>query len=189
MAQFEPAFAFGMDHEDPKREGKIIHDPSRAHPDAFARFGLNSGVHPELVAQGFFQFAPDATPRMKNEDALPLAAAAYKHGYWEKIAGYSILDQTIANKIYDISLTDGPKEAIEIVQRACNRTLGGVFGFTPLTVDGVMGLQTITAINACNPSTLLPVIKACATEYYRACANSNPGEAKNLPGWIRRVNL
>jgi hypothetical protein len=189
MAQFEPAFNFGMDHEDPKREGKITRDPSRDHPDAFARFGLNSGWHPDLVQKGYFQFAPDATPRMPNDQALLLAADVYKQEYWEGVHGYQIADQSIANKIYDIALTDGVKEAVAIVQRACNRALGGVFGFTPLAIDGAMGLQTITAINACSPVNLMPMIKACAIEYYRACAVANPQQGKNLPGWIRRVNL
>lgn len=103
--------------------------------------------------------------------------------YWWSKYGYSqIVNQTIATKLLDLSINMGQTAAVKCLQYAL-RSSNGI----QLTIDGVMGPQTIAAINATSPSSLLMVLKSEAAGYYKQIVAKNPTMQKYLKGWLNRA--
>lgn len=172
MADPQPSFSFTMGFEDPKLEGKIVPDPTRADPSAVARFGVNSASHAQAVRDGFYE--------MGHAAALQYAEDVFKYDYFHPVGGYSIVSQTIANKIVDLAFNESPHQAILIVQRALQ--------FADNQIDGIVGTFTLSAINAADPVVLLASIKDKAKDFYMEVASKNPADEKDLAGWLRRVD-
>lgn len=178
MASFTPAFEATMKHEDPKLSGIVTKDPSRAHPDAIARFGINSGAWPEAVTAGFYTMPVSA--------ALEWAATFYKYKFFSPIGGYQITDQPVTNKFFDLAVNEGICEATKIVQRGVNKT--GSLGLFFLDVDGKPGMRTIDGINKSMPGELLRAIKDYAVQFYQDLVRRKPKDQEYLDGWIMRAN-
>lgn len=176
MAQYEPAFNFMMANEDSNRSGRVTPDASEAHPEAVARFGINSGAHPEAIEAGFYT--------MPLVDAIEWAAVFYRKAYWEPLLGPEIAAQDVANKIFDLGVNEGLTEVTKIVQRATN------FVTTPpsLIVDGRPGPATLAALNAADPVHLLQSIKNYAIDFYKGWAFRTNQPERTLQALLARVN-
>jgi lysozyme family protein len=96
----------------------------------------------------------------------------YRQNYWRYDA---INDQAVANKIFDLAVNVGQVHANKIAQ-----------GAVGVTQDGVIGPNTIAAINATSSGSLLDSIISAAMTYHQAIINSHPEDAQFLRGWIRR---
>jgi len=189
-ADYVIAFNYLMDDEDRSRSGHIVADPEPDAPEARARFGLNSRWHPDLLDAGFFTFNPDASPKIPNDEALRMAATAYRLGEWIQIHGDRIICQDIANKFLSLAVNCGSSQATKIVQRAVNKVLFSLPGESGLHVDGACGEQTVTAINKANPEDLLPQIKSYAVQFFQDCFH-NPKlkwTQRDLDAHITRAN-
>lgn len=79
-----------------------------------------------------------------------------------------IRDQDVATKLFDMVVNMGNTQAIRLVQRACN-----VLGAT-LSPDGIMGHETLTAINSCIGSQLVLELCAETVSFYRALCTRFP---------------
>jgi lysozyme family protein len=165
MANFPPAFNFMMDHEDPRREGKVTKDSG-----GLTRWGISQKAYPHI-----------------NIPALALAAAAvlYERDYFAPIQGYRIGDQRIASKLFDMAVNMGVKRAIMLLQSALNthvqpRTL-------LLKEDGVIGPQTLISANHADTFLLLTGLVELSREHYREIARARPDEACDLKGWLARA--
>jgi len=198
MADYFVSFNYMMDDEDPKRSGEIISDPEPESQLARARFGLNSAWHPDLVEAGFFTFNANCTPKIPNDEALRLAAVAYRlptrvggkrvGGEWTEISGDLIRSQDVANKFLSIAVNSGAENATKIIQRAINKVLFTLPGELGLHVDGVCGSQTLEALNRCDPVALMPVIKDYGCQYMRDCAPKLGWSPRELAAHLNRVN-
>lgn len=177
MGDFRQACDFVLHNEDPEMTGKVVPDPTSDDPKAVARFGVNSARHPEAVREGFFE--------MKTAAALQYAEDVFKYDYFNRIGGYQIVNQSIANKFADLAFNEGPEEATKIVQRAVNILL--LAGERPLDVDGKTGPHTMVLINGLVPAQLLSAVKMEATAFYKLIASRDPAKEKYLAGWLRRV--
>jgi lysozyme family protein len=184
MADPVKAFEYVMGHEDPKREGKVVPDPTEQDPNAVARFGVNSAAHPEMIAEGFFG-PHEGIDEMPRQDALDAAARLFQYRYFSPMGGYQIRDQDVCNKVVDIAYEAGCEESIKIVQRAAN----SIDAAKPaLEIDGKLGSKTMNAINFATSIQLLAAIKSYASDFYRAWAfrlNKPDGELQAI---LRRVN-
>lgn len=185
MADFKQAFTYVMQHEDPKLAGMVLKDPTKTDPTAVARFGVNSERHPELVADGFFEVGLMG-PTMPRDRALQIAEDTFKYEYFQHIGGYALVDQSIANKFADLAFNEGTLQATKLVQRAVAEVLQ--HQRPAIADDGIPGARTIAAINACEPERLLPAIKDEAKKFYRLVAQEHPQFAKDLEGWLTRVD-
>jgi len=109
----------------------------------------------------------------------------YKKHFWDAHNIGSINDQTLANKVFDLTVNMGPggkqkDGGITLLQRAvCD--CGGA-----CTVDGVLGPQSIAAINAFDPGQLLTAYRARAKARYQEIAQ-DPIEAGKLSTWLTRL--
>jgi lysozyme family protein len=178
MANFESAFTATLRHEDSQLLGVVTKDPTAKNPAAVARFGVNSGAHPNAVSDGFYT--------MDRDKALQYAADLYKYEYFTAIGGYQINDQSIANKYFDLAVNSGIREATEIVQRACNALFGSLE--IGLSVDGCCGQKTIDAINKFSPADLMLNIKLQGAKFYREWAFKENKPQRLVDQLIARLN-
>lgn len=101
-------------------------------------------------------------------------ASFYKKEFWDKIKGDEIECQEAANAIYDFAVNSGVKRAVEYAQKTLN-----------LMVDGIMGVETLKAINDAGVKFVNHYCDNRA-EFFKAIANKGQN-AKFLNGWLNRV--
>ena len=105
----------------------------------------------------------------------------YEVEFWDKIHGGDIIDQSIAEVIYDFAVTSAPIDAIKAVQRA----LGGV------VEDGIMGPHTLASLNhdITVGSGYNFLVDYCTTRmlHYAQEAKRDPSNRQFLRGWWSRV--
>lgn len=99
-----------------------------------------------------------------------------KPHYWDRWKADQIVSQPIANILVDWVWGSG-KWGIIIPQRL----LGA-------EADGVVGQQTIMAVNKQNPADLFARIKAARITFLNDIVNNNPSQRVFLKGWINRLN-
>lgn len=98
----------------------------------------------------------------------------YKKEFWDKIKGDEIQNQDAANAIYDFAVNSGVKRAVEYAQKTLN-----------LMVDGIMGEQTLSAINNAGADFVNHYCDNRA-EFFKTIAQKGQN-AKFLNGWLNRV--
>jgi lysozyme family protein len=170
MADFKTAFDFTMQHEDPTLSGKVTVDAGGR-----TRFGIAAKFHPDLP-QEFFDGPA--------EDALAQAQQIEEHEYWQPMRMAEVENQTVANKFFDMAVNMGVRQAAIYAQRALNALPDRE---ARLVEDGVIGGQTLAAINAAKPIEFYQMLCELSAEHYRHVAAVNPAQAVNLRGWLRRA--
>jgi len=213
MADFESAFEFVMNHEDPQRSGKVTEDAGGR-----TRFGIAQKFHPELKPEFFSAPA---------EDALKQAEEILRHDYWERMRLSDVCNQNVANKLFDMAVNMGVHQAGVYAQRAANGLITaqvalpsavaqrsraaaasaegrGVAGGTAtvadpyadlrplfpmfrLAEDGVLGDKSLAAINAFDPIAYYQLLCDLSRQHYIHVASINPAQSANLQGWLKRA--
>jgi lysozyme family protein len=171
MADFKPAFAFVLQHEDPARSGKVTEDAGGR-----TRFGIAEKFHPDLPEEFFDGPA---------EDALAEAEKIEEQQYWEPMRLAEVENQDVAGKLFDMAVNMGVRQAAIYAQRALNGLAGPG---ERLAEDGVIGARTLAAINAARPVMLYQLLCELSAGHYRHVAAMNPAQAVNLAGWIKRAS-
>jgi lysozyme family protein len=169
MADFKPAFAFVMEHEDATRAGKVTVDAGGR-----TRFGIAEKFHPDLPEEFFSGPA---------EDALLVAEKIEEHEYWDPMRLNEIASQSVANKLLDMAVNMGVPQAAVYAQRAVNMLAGTM----RVAEDGVMGAQTLAVVNAVNPAAYQQRLRELSAEHYQHVAAVNPAQTENLQGWLKRA--
>lgn len=100
----------------------------------------------------------------------------FKGQYWNRWKGDSIECQALANLLVDFVWASGAN-GIRVPQR--------VLG---VTVDGVVGLKTLAALNSADPRELFERLKSERIRFVESIVKRNPTQAKFLNGWKRRIN-
>src|SRR5579864_4507960 len=167
MAEFKAAFAFVLQYEDSTCSGKVTVDAGGR-----TRFGIAEKFHPELPEEFFSEPA---------EDALAEAEKIEEREYWDAIRLADVEDQNVANKLFDMGVNMGVRQAAVYAQRAVNSQ------GQQLTEDGTIGPKTLAAINAIDPQTFYGLLCQFSAWHYRHIAANNPAQAVNLAGWLKRA--
>ena len=114
-----------------------------------------------------------------NEDIKNLTRARaveiYRRDFWEKIYGDKISNQLTADSIFDASVNMGVSRAVKIAQSAA-----GVIS------DGIIGKETLLAINLQDPKNYLPKFSLEKIRFYASLCNKDRENSKFLLGWINR---
>lgn len=100
----------------------------------------------------------------------------FKKLFWDKCKADQIQDQSIANMLVDWAWNSGAVTAIKHLQK-----LVGV------TADGIVGKQTLNAINSRDPMPLFINFKSERIKFYKNIVKSNPSQQVFLNGWLNRV--
>jgi len=186
MALFAPAFDFMMAHEDPARSGLVTTDSGGR-----TRFGIAARFHPGL---------PDSFFTGPATAALAAARAIYLDDYWTPLRLAEISDQPLANKIFDMAVNMGRRQAALYLQRAANAALtdqprsADDHGLPPSAVkcarlaeDGAVGPCTLALVNALPSGCLLELLRRLSRDYYLHIAAADPEQQIYLHGWLRRA--
>jgi lysozyme family protein len=104
------------------------------------------------------------------------ACMIYRRDWWDRFGYGRLLDQSIATKIFDTAVNMGPVPAHKIAQEAASAT-----------TDGILGPESITAINAQQASALLPRMQDLQAARYREIATERPQDVKFLKNWLDRA--
>lgn len=100
----------------------------------------------------------------------------FKKLFWDKCKADLIQDQSIANMLVDWAWNSGAVTAIKHLQK-----LVGV------TADGIVGKQTLNAINSRDPKPLFLDFKESRVEFYYDIVGGNKSQYVFLNGWLNRV--
>lgn len=149
-----------------KWEGGFVNDP-------YDRGGAtNKGV-----TIGTFQsFYPGKTvddlKRITDEQWLTI----FKSGYWNPWQADQIKNQAIANILVDWAWASGARTAIRKVQE-----LLGV------AADGLVGNETLSAINGQDAEELFDRIKVARYDFVDAIVKRDPSQKRFINGWKNRI--
>jgi len=170
MADFKLAFEFVLQHEDPTCSGKVTVDAGGR-----TRFGVAAKFHPDLPEEFFDGPA---------EDALAEAEKIEEREYWDRMRLPEVESQNVANKLFDMAVNMGVRQAAVYAQRAANAFLDRN---ARLAEDGVMGAKTLAAVNAVKPIEYYQLLCELSAAHFRHLATVNPAQAVNLAGWLKRA--
>ena len=99
-----------------------------------------------------------------------------KPHYWDRCKADLIKNQSVANIIVDWVWSSG-KWGIVKVQNILN-----------VEADGIVGNNTISALNRSNPKVIFYRIKEERIRFVKSIVRDNPSQEKFLNGWIKRIN-
>lgn len=162
MASFDVAFEWLLDSEDSKRQCLAIPD---APPGAQAISGINSYSFPTA-----FNRIASVSPAFR----MPLVKDFYQTYFW-KYGG--IESDEIAKRVFDMAVNAGSHVAVRLLQQA----LGSI-----VERDGILGVETLAAVNAAPPAKLVVAFQRARRGFYEAIAAKNPENEKYLEGWLLR---
>jgi lysozyme family protein len=113
---------------------------------------------------------------LTRETALPI----YKSDFWDKYQIGEIHDQSLANQIFDMVFNMNYTKAVYCIQRAIKTTMG-------IDVDGVMGGETLRALNILEPKAILNAVRVERMRHYLKRITENRTQLVNMPSWTRRA--
>jgi lysozyme family protein len=111
--------------------------------------------------------------KLSEDDAHYIA----KKIFWDYFLADLILNQSLAEFIVDWGYNSGRKTVAKIVQRVLN-----------VTVDGIVGPQTITAINRADQELLFNALKIERKVFLNNIIKRKPDQIVFYDGWMNRVN-
>lgn len=164
MSNFDPICEWVLRQEDATLSGKVVNLGDGA---GLTRFGIAQEDNPGLPAT--FYTAPAAI-------ALQVAKQIYRSKYWSPIHGDQITSDEIAASLFSFAVNDGPVRAVKEIQSCVG-----------VTVDGVMGPDTLLHINAYNPAILGPALREAQADFYRAIVAQDLKDTQFLNGWLARA--
>lgn len=117
---------------------------------------------------------------------LSQAKIIYYNYFWLPVKAEDINDDRIALMVFDTAVLCGTARAIDFLQQS-------ITVFTPITVDGIIGQQTLNAINKITESDYLKsyIIDIFATirkKYHIDKIRENSSQSVFIKGWLNRVN-
>ena len=100
----------------------------------------------------------------------------FEAGYWKPFKADQIRNQSIANICVDWAWASGARTAIRKVQE-----LLGV------SVDGLVGNETLSAINGQDAEELFDRIKVARYDFVDAIVKRDPSQKRFINGWKNRI--
>jgi lysozyme family protein len=172
MAKFEDAINVVLLNEG-ERFTDNPHDPGGA-----TKWGITFN---SAQAHGFCQTIDQLKSISRKQ-----ASDFYRQYYWSSIYN-KIKDQSIATKIFDAGVNVGPVVSVQFLQRALNNMNVGTLT-SQLNIDGHIGPQTLTAVNAADPIKLLEEYRKLQADHYTSWVAADPTDRTEfLKGLLNRV--
>lgn len=101
----------------------------------------------------------------------------YKTNFWDKMKLDKIDSQKIADEMFCFGCNAGIKTAIRLAQKVVN-----------VSDDGIIGENTLNALNSCDESKFDLAFDSLEIEYYDKLIAKNPKLAIYKKGWYNRAN-
>lgn len=135
------------------------------------------------------------TGRIPNKNDFPVLKdhifSFYMDNFWNKLMCDKIMSVSIAEKLFDMSINIGIKQAVMFLQRGLNLLNRDGRAWPVLTVDGIMGVSTLSCLNLCvkdksDESCLLDILRVQQGSYYINLVLGSPEQKVFIRGWIKR---
>lgn len=167
MAKFELAIDAVL-----KNEGGLSNHPLDS--GQITNFGISFSFYKTIK--------PDATVLDIKNLTSAQAIDLYEKYFWLPNKYNLITNQQVANKVFDMAVNMGAEMANKCLQRAIFASTG-----YNLAQDGIIGPQTLGAVNRADPGAVLPALKSEAAGYYRYLIAKNPSLDVFSRGWLHRA--
>lgn len=143
MADFKKAWVITS-----KNEGGYINDPSDSGGETYC--GISRKFFPQWQGWGYIdKYKPlknneiiknDSFISNTNEGIEDLVTTFYKNQFWDKVFGDKIINQEVANELFDSSVNMGIHEAVILTQKSLD-----------IPNTGIMDNSTLNTLNSQNP--------------------------------------
>jgi lysozyme family protein len=100
----------------------------------------------------------------------------YKSGYWDRIRGDDIANQSVAENIFNFGVNTGVGVAAKLAQL--------IVGVAP---DGIIGQKTVEKLNTVDPEAFKKAYALAKIARYADICNRNKTQSKFLLGWLNRT--
>lgn len=110
-----------------------------------------------------------------NVQLQEMVEAFYMQNFWDAIMGDKIMNQLIADNIYDFAVNSGVNRAVRYAQRIAGAS-----------DDGVMGPKTVKAINQ-NIEGFVTKYKASRLAFINKVIANNESQEVFRKGWTNRI--
>lgn len=111
--------------------------------------------------------------KLNEEDARYIA----KKIFWDYFLADSIQNESVAEFIVDWGYNSGRKTVAKIVQR-----------LVKVEVDGIVGIQSLSAINSADQEGLFNLLKIERKVFLNNIIKRKPDQVVFYDGWMNRVN-
>lgn len=182
MADFNDAIETVLMHE-----GGFVNDPND--PGGATNFGISIRFLKSLKENDieYLKNAGVLVPSSITVDFIRTlsqfnAETIYEIFFWNKNGYSKINDIDVATKVFDISVNTGSLYSNRCIQYAVRSVTG-----KELSYDGILGAESINAINSCEPKSLLCALKSEVAGYYRSLVAIVPSRKIYLNGWLNRA--
>ncbi len=109
------------------------------------------------------------------------AKEIYFQDFWDPLKLEKIENDVVASKMLDIAVNVGNHQATVILQRAL-RAVGH-----HVKEDGLIGNETISAVNIAEYREIIVALKSETAAYYRLITQANISQKVFLTGWLNRA--
>lgn len=126
--------------------------------------------------------------KVLNANALlqNMVDAFFRTHFWDQARLTEIIDQNIANELFDTGVNFSPGRAVLFLQQAINLTRKDI----QVTEDKLIGPKTIAAVNShSNIKALYKTLNVLQGMAYISDVWRNPVQEKFFIGWLTRVNF
>lgn len=173
MANFETAFAHTM-----KAEGGYVNDPQDPGGETYKGIArkMNSKWDGWIIIDMMKKETTFPANLDSNERLQQDIKQFYEVNYWDKIRGDEIVNQDIAESLFDFAVNAGPATSAKLAQITV--------GAEP---DGVIGPKALEKINGDNPRAFLALFALNKIARYVSICEKRPESKKYFLGWVRRT--
>jgi lysozyme family protein len=119
--------------------------------------------------------------KIYNPELTQLVKDFYKQAFYDNYNIERIKNGSLQEIIFDWCVNSGLWGS-----KGVQRTLNQFFN-AELKIDGIIGKQTLSVINSCEPASLFKSIKLARVRYYKNIAKKGQNY-KFLNGWLKRIN-
>lgn len=173
MADFEKALELTI-----KAEGGYVNDPNDPGGETYK--GIARSRNPKWQGWVNVDILKNKSRFPKNlesdDDLQKKVKTLYESNYWDKIQGDQIVDQDIAESIFDFAVNAGPRTSSKLAQLA-----------VAAKSDGVIGPKTLEKINQEDTRTFLAVFALAKIGRYVNICEKRSESRKYFFGWVRRT--
>lgn len=124
----------------------------------------------------------DVTDEEMKSFPLSEAKEIYEKLYWKTNNLDCVDHPATACAIFDIGVVCGTRSAARLAQRACNER------GKELRVDGVLGRNSLAAINSLSHGEFIRAFADLAAARFRGIVERNPRQRVFERGWLRRAD-
>jgi len=190
MANFEQSYAITMGHE-----GGYDNDPDDVGGETYK--GVSRKYYPDWEgwviidnAKSGSNFPNNISNNLMLEKMVKLF---YRRYYWNLFCGDDVLDQQLANELFDTGVNMGVTRAVDFLQKALNILNRNESLYSDIEEDGKFGNETMKALNAYLATDgiglLLKIINILQGMHYIEYARKNPKQERFMRGWMNRVGF